>query len=259
MSILQTPYQDFNHFLLIFIRVGVILFLLPFFNSRKIQVMSKVGMSFGITILLYPVIDVLGTTAMPATTLGISRLIAGELIIGMILGLMVQVFFEGVKIMGEMVGFQTGLSIANIIDPQSGTQVPIFSNMAYLLAMILFLLLNGHHILLNALRGSFEIIQVGSLSLNPLLMQKMISHVGQMFVIGIKIGAPAIAALLFTKIVFGLITKFIPQMNIMIVAFPAQIAIGLLFFGISLRLVLVFIEEYVDHLETIMITTMKWI
>jgi len=258
VSILQTPYQDFNHFLLIFIRVGVILFLLPFFNSRKIQVMSKVGMSFIITILLYPVINV-RTTVMPATTLGIAQLIAGELIIGMLLGLMVQVFFEGVKIMGEMVGFQTGLSVANIIDPQSGTQIPVFSNMAYLLAMILFLLLNGHHILLNALRGSFEIIQVGSLSLNPLFMPKLISHVGQMFIIGIKIGAPAIAALLFTKIVFGLITKFIPQMNIMIVAFPAQIAIGLLFFGLSLRLLLMFIEKYVEHLETIMITTLKWI
>ena len=258
MIITDTPFQDFNHFLLIFIRVGVILFLLPFFNSRRIQVMSKVGMTFMIAILLYPVIDVRSST-MPAGTIGIAQLIGGELVIGMILGLIVQVFFEGVKIMGEMVGFQTGLSIANIIDPQSGMQLSIFSNMAYLLAMILFLLLNGHHVLLNALKGSFEVIQVGTLSLNPLFMQKMISHVGQMFVIGIKIGAPAIAALLFTKIVFGLITKFIPQMNIMIVAFPAQIAIGLLFFGISLRLVLVFIEKHVDGLETIMMSTMKWL
>ena len=258
MSIFETPYQDFNHFLLIFIRVGVILFLLPFFNSRKIQVMSKVGLTLIITILLYPVIKV-STATVPESILGLAQLIAGELILGMILGLMVQVFFEGVKIMGEMVGFQTGLSVANIIDPQSGTQMSIFSNMAYLLAMILFLLLNGHHILLSALRGSFDIIQVGTLSLNPLLMQKMISHVGQMFVIGIKIGAPAIAALLFTKIVFGLITKFIPQMNIMIVAFPAQIAIGLLFFGISLRLLLVFIEKYVDQLAPIMISTMRWV
>jgi len=257
VNIADTPFQDFNHFLLIFIRVGVILFLLPFFNSRRIQVMSKVGMTFMIAILLYPVVDV-RTSVMPAGTIGIAQLIGGELVIGIILGLIVQVFFEGVKIMGEMVGFQTGLSIANVIDPQSGMQLSIFSNMAYLLAMILFLLLNGHHVLLNALKGSFEILQVGTLSLNPLLMQKMITHVGQMFVIGIKIGAPAIAALLFTKIVFGLITKFIPQMNIMIVAFPAQIAIGLLFFGISLRLVLVFVEKHVDGLEAIMMTTMKW-
>ena len=256
MNIADTPFQDFNHFLLIFIRVGIILFLLPFFNSRRIQVMSKVGLTFIIAILLYPVID-LQPSAMPASTIGIVQLIGGELVIGMILGLMVQVFFEGVKVMGEMVGFQTGLSIANIIDPQSGMQLSIFSNMAYLLAMILFLLFNGHHVLLNALKSSFEIIQVGTLSLNPLFMQKMISHVGQMFVIGIKIGAPAIAALLFTKIVFGLITKFIPQMNIMIVAFPAQIAIGLLFFGISLRLLLVFVENHVDGLEAMMMTGMR--
>jgi len=255
---IQAPFQDFNHFLLIFIRVGVILFILPFFNSRTIPILSKVGLTFVIAMLIHPVIDK-QLTVMPTTVLGIAHLLVGELVVGMILGLVVQVFFEGVRIMGQLVGFQTGFAITNILDPQSGTQVSILSNMAYLMAMVLFLVLNGHHILLNALRESFNIIQVGGLNLSRQMLPELVKHAGEMFIIGIKIGAPAIAALIFAKVVFGLITKLIPQMNIMIVAFPLQIVIGLLFFGISLRLLLVFIEKFLGNLDTVLINTMKWI
>ena len=258
MSIVQTPFQDFNHFLLIFIRVGVILFILPFFNSRTIPTLSKVGLSFIMAILIYPVTEQ-QLTAFPTTVLGVAHLVAGELVVGMILGLLVQVFFEGVRIMGQLVGFQTGFAITNILDPQSGTQVSILSNMAYLMAMVLFLVLNGHHILLNALRESFDIIRVGGLSLNRLMLTELVKHSGDMFIIGIKIGAPAIAALIIAKVIFGLITKLIPQMNIIIVAFPIQIVVGLLFFGISLRLLLVFMEKFLANLDTVLINTMKWI
>ena len=258
MNIFHAPYHDFNHFLLIFIRVGVILFILPFFNSRSIPTMIKIGLTFIITILLYPVITV-QMINMPESALGMAQLVVGEVIVAMILGMMVQILFEGIKIMGQMVGFQTGFSISNVLDPQSGTQVSILSNMAYLMAVVIFLILNGHHILLNALKESFAIIPVGELNLNRDLMQKVVGHVGQMFVIGIKTGAPAIAALLFAKIVFGLVTKLIPQMNIMIVAFPVQIVIGLIFFSISLRLLLYFTEKYLSYLDSLLINTMKWI
>jgi flagellar biosynthesis protein FliR len=258
MNIIQTPFQDFNHFLLIFIRVGVILFVLPFFNSKTIPVILKIGLTFLIAMMIYPVTDV-QQGDFPTTVPGLAYLVAGELILGMILGVFVQIFFEGVRIMGQLVGFQTGFSITNILDPQSGTQVSILSNMSYFLAMVLFLVLNGHHILLNALRESFEIINVGALSLSRQMLREIVNHMGEMFIIGIKIGAPAIAALLFAKVVFGLITKLIPQMNIMIVAFPVQIVIGLIFFGISLRLLLIVMENFLGTLDTVLINTMKWI
>ena len=101
-----------------------------------------------------------------------AQLILAEVIIGMILGLMVQMFFEGVRMMGQMVGFQTGFAITNVLDPQSGIQVSIFANTAYLTAIILFLLLNGHHILLNAVKDSFDIINVGSWGLNVGMLKK---------------------------------------------------------------------------------------
>lgn len=258
MDVIQVTFQDFNRFFLIFIRVGVILFILPFFNSKVIPVLVKAGLTFLVSLAIWPVVRN-QITEFPVTVMGIVQLVTSELIVGMTLGFVSQIFFEGVRLMGETVGFQTGFSISNIIDPQNGTQVSILANLAYLMAVILFLLLNGHHVLLTALRESFEIIHVGELKLNRQILQEIVEHAGDMFIVGIKIGAPAIAVLLFSKAIFGLITKLMPQMNIMIVAFPVQIAIGLLFFGISLRALLFFMERYLGNLDKLLIHTMHWL
>ena len=90
------------------------------------------------------------------------------------------------------------------------------------------------------------------------MFNKIIPIYGDMFAVAIKIGAPAIAALLFTNLAFGLIVKLIPQMNIMIVAFPVQIIIGLIFFGVSLNVLLKFMEAYLKNLTPILINTMHW-
>jgi len=208
-----------------------------------------------VIIILYSVINH-EMIVFPETLWGVGQFILTEFIIGMILGLMVQLFFEGVRMMGQMVGFQTGFAITNILDPQSGVQVSIFSNFAYLVTMAIFLVLNGHHLALNAIRESFEIVHVGSLNLDRQIFQKMLFLSGDMFVIALKIGAPAIAALLFTKVAFALVTKLVPQMNIMIVAFPVQIVIGLIFFGITLNILLKFVENYLGGLDVLLIQTM---
>ena len=238
------------------IRISVILFMFPFFNARVIPVLIKAGLALMISMILFPVINH-EMIAYPNTLWEVIQLIITEFIIGMILGLMVELFFEGISMMGQVVGFQTGFAITNILDPQSGVQVSIFSNFAYLVAMVVFLVLNGHHIALSAMRQSFEIINVGSLNLNRQIFQRLLFLSGDMFVIALKIGAPAIAALLFTKVAFALVTKLIPQMNIMIVAFPVQITIGLIFFGITLNIILRFVENYLGGLDGLLIDTMK--
>jgi len=258
MDLLPVSYQEFKAFFLILIRVSAILFMFPFFNARIIPVLSKVGLTLAITIILFPVIDN-KMVEFPDTLWGMAQLVIAEFIIGMILGLLVQMFFEGVRIMGQLVGFQTGFAIANILDPQSGAQVSIIANMAYFVAIVLFLILNGHHILLSAMRESFEIINAGSIGLNQQILQRVMHVSGEMFVIAIKMGSPAIAALLFTMVAFGLITKLIPQMNIMIVAFPIKIVIGLLFFGISLNVLLRFMERYLGGLGSLLTNTMNWL
>lgn len=258
MDFFHIPYHEFGKFFCIFIRVSVVLFLLPFFNAKVIPMTVKIGLTLVIAMILFPVVHV-EAKAFPATLFELFRLVAAEAMVGIMLGFTIQIFFEGVRMMGQMVGFQTGFAITNIIDPQHGSQVSILANLSYWVAIVLFLTLNGHHILLKSLQESFEMIQVGAIQLNRQALQAAVDHSGRMFVVGIKIGAPAIAALLFTKVVFGLVTKLIPQMNIMIVAFPVQIVIGLLFFGISLNMLLFFIERYTGSLNGLLLQTMGWL
>ncbi|MBU1052884.1 MAG: flagellar biosynthetic protein FliR [Proteobacteria bacterium] len=255
MDLLNIQYSEIKIFLFILIRIGVILFMMPFFSSKVIPVMVKAGLTIILAIILFPVSGPY-TAVYPDSPLGMGILIIGELIIGLILGLLVQLFFEGIRIMGQIAGMQIGFSIANVLDPQSGIQSSILSNIAYLLAIVLFLILNGHHIIFNAIRESFAIIQPGSVHINKQVFTEVLKRSGEMFSIAIQIGAPVIATILFIQIAFGLITRLLPQMNVMVVAFPVQIATGLIFFGISLWVMLHFIEKYLGNLNTQLIKTM---
>ena len=257
MEFFSWPWKEVEFFLLILVRVGVVLFLFPFFSSRLIPLPCKAGLCLLFTAVFFPVVD-LGDTRLPASGVGVFRLLLSELAVGVILGLMVQVFFEAVRMMGELVGFQTGFAITNILDPQSGIQVSILANMAYLVALVLFLSLDGHHVFIRVLKESYEVLPVGAFTLKGEALMEWMGKFGEMFVLSVKMGAPAIVGLLFLKAALGLVTKAIPQMNVMIVAFPLQIVVGLFFFGISLRLLLMLTEKYLMDLGPLLMNTMAW-
>ena len=247
--------QTIERFFLILIRISVLIFMLPFFNSRIFPPLVKIGLAFFLSITLFPVVTTI-KTGFPETILELVALVAVEFTIGLILGLMVQLMFEGIRFMGHVVGFETGFAIANVFDPQSGGQISLFANFSYFTAMVLFLLINGHHVLIHAIKESFDILPMETLIINTQILGQMLSVSEQMFLIAIKIGSPAIAALLFTKVGFGLITKLIPQINIMIVGFPIQIAVGLFFFGVCLQVLMNFMGTYVKELGHFLVTTM---
>lgn len=257
MAFFSWPWKEVECFLLILVRVGIILFLFPFFSSRLIPVTCKAGLCLLITILFFPVVDP-GDARLPSTGAGIFQLMLSELVVGMVLALMVQVFFEAVRIMGQLVGFQTGFAITNILDPQSGIQVSILSNMAHLVALVLFLSLDGHHIFLQALKKSYEILPIGTFSLNGLVFEQGMAKFADMFALAVQMGAPALVVLLFLKAAMGMVTKAIPQMNVMIVAFPLQIVVGLFFFGVSLRVLLMVMEKYLLNLGPLLMNSIAW-
>jgi flagellar biosynthesis protein FliR len=247
MDFLQIPFKDFEIFFLVLIRVSVLLFLFPFFNSRLTPVMVKAGMAFLISFALLPIIEK-PTVQLGGDLFSLLRLIGAEFVLGLCLGMMVQLFLEAIRIMGQLIGFQAGFAVASMLDPQSGTQASILANIGYFVAITLFLVLNGHHILIGAVKDSFSVVPLGAISLSQPVYTKILKTAGDMFLIALKMGAPAVAALLFTQVVFGLVTKLIPQMNIMMVAFPIQTAVGLIFFGVCLSLLLPFMQRYLETL-----------
>lgn len=257
MELLSWPWRDVEVFLLILVRVGVVLFLFPFFSSRLIPLQCKAGLCVLLAALFYPVVSV-GETHLPTSAAGLGRLVLAELTVGAVLGFLVQIFFEAVSMMGQVAGFQTGFSITNIIDPQNGVQVSVLSNLASLVALTLFLALDGHHLFLQALKESYDIVPVGGLALREDPLLELMNRAGEMFTLSIRMGAPVIVGLLFMQAALGLLSKAIPQMNVMIVAFPLQIVLGLFFFGVSLKVVQMATEKYLAGLGPLLMNTLAW-
>jgi len=252
MEILSFSPDQLKVFFLILIRVSVVLYLFPIFGGNMLPGLAKSGLALLLSLMFMPVVAV-DPRLFPGTVFDFFILVVSELIIGLALGFTVQVFFGGVQLAGQMVGFQMGFAIINVLDPQTGTQVSIIDQIGYWVVLLVFLSLNGHHAVIAALAESFELVDIGVISLQQGLFVQLVRLSSDLFVTGIKIGAPAITALLFTSAAFGISAKFAPQMNILIAAFPVKIVVGLVFFGMSLQIVFGLTQSFLQSFYPLML------
>lgn len=249
--------QGFKLFLLVLARVSIVLFMLPIFGTTMFPTMVKAGLAMVISMLLYSVVQ-LDPDLLPETAMGMGIFLVSEAMIGLTLGLCVRLFFGSFQLAGEVIGFQMGFSMINVVDPQSGANVSLMEQLAYWVALLVFLAMNGHHIMLLSLVDSFELVQPGSFVFQQIMVDKVIFLGSQMFLLAIKIGAPVIAALLFTSVAFGLTAKFSPQMNVMIVAFPLKIIVGLVLFGLSLEIIIIVARTYIIEFRALFLKLLFW-
>lgn len=253
---LITP-QVFKPFFLILVRVSTFMFLFPIFNSRVFPVLIKVFLSLVITMLLYPVLKI-DVSVFPTNMIETLIMFFSEFVVGFSIGLSVSIFFAAVQFAGQLIGFQMGFSMINVIDPQSGSNISLVEQFAYWLVLLMFLIFNGHHLLIYSLTKSFELIAVGSIVFKKIVITKFFDMSFQIFVLGFKIGAPAIAALFFVNVGFGIMGKFAPQMNVMLVTFPVNIAVGLIFFIISVQIIYMITKPYVANYKNVVISILSF-
>jgi flagellar biosynthetic protein FliR len=160
-------------------------------------------------------------------------MILGEVLVGLSMGLLVQVVFAAVEFCGQLVGTQMGLSVANLFDPTAG-QMPLLAMFQNLLAMLLFVSLGIHHTFIRAIVDSYALLPVGNWHMSKGLMQFFITATSGLFVLAIKLAAPVMVALLMTSVLLGVMARSFPQMNIFMISFPLSIGIGFVVLGLSL-------------------------
>ncbi len=257
MDIINFSAGEYKVFILILIRISVILFLFPLFGSPVVPVLIKTGLAIVIAMILYPVLTV-DPSLFPVHTINFVPLVVAEIMIGMALSYSIHVFFGAVQFAGNIIGFQMGFSMINVVDPQSGTSISVMSQIGYLVVLLIFILLNGHHIILSAIVDSFRIINIGDIYLRTGLLDQLRLMVTGLFVLGLKIAAPAMATLLFTSAAFGICAKFVPQMPVLIVAFPVKIAVGLIMFGSTLQISGIMLQNYLGTFKTILSSILVW-
>jgi len=226
------------------VRIGMLMVFAPFFGSLTVSPRVKMGLTVALAALLYPAY---APRTFDFATLNWCRVIAGEVIVGLILGLTVTFVFEGAEVAGQILGFQLGYSLVNVIDPQTQVETPVLSTFHEGIVMLLFLQLGVHHWLLRALAKSFEYLPPGVASATLPATGALLHAAGTMLVIGVQIAAPALSATLLSDIVLGLVGKVSAQLPVLFMGLSVKALVGFLVVAGSLRFWPVLMERYFLH------------
>ncbi len=247
---LDVSIEQIQVFIMVFIRIGAVLFTIPIFGSNDFPKIAKVGLSLTIAWMLFqhvPVPEEIHGSRL--STYQILPAICSEIMIGIAIGIIARFIFEGIQLSGQLVGFQMGFGIVNVLDPVTGANFSIIAQIQNLLATLFFIALNMHHLFFKALALSFEKIPVFQCYLSVSVFTWIIALSSDIFIMAVKIGSPIIAILLFTTIALGLIAKGCPQINVFIVGFPLKIAAGLIGLALTLPMFSIMVQKAFAALE----------
>ncbi len=257
---MSLPFLSAEHieaFILVLLRVSAIVVTIPVISDKSVPARLKAALCILITLIIFPL--VLPKIPQPANypVLILMYHMAGEVMIGLIIGYAARLILAGIQMAGDMIGFQMGLSIANIIDPMTSEQVSIITELQYLMALLVFLAVDAHHIFFSAIIQSYSLLNPLAFHFSGSLMQSIFSFSQEMFVIAVKMAAPLMAVMLFTNVGLGIVARTVPQINIFIVGMPLQIAIGLIFLGLTAPMFVKMTQGYFLDFEGKLLTLLR--
>ena len=213
-------------FLLMLTRCSGIFMIAPFFGSLNIPVTIRAAAAFAFTLVLFPVVDGLGTVAAPPSVWAFAGAVLAELFIGWLIGFIAYVCFSAIHMAGKVMDMQVGFAVVNVMDPTSGQQIPLIGSLLYNLGIIVFLVTNGHHVIITALAESFRMVPLAAMQPNLSLTMLLVDFTNGIFVTGMKIAMPVTFAILLVNVALGILARTMPQMNIFVVGIPLQLMVG---------------------------------
>ncbi|MFQ5698190.1 MAG: flagellar biosynthetic protein FliR [Myxococcota bacterium] len=196
----------------------------PVFSQREIPRRYRILLAGGIAVGVLPGIS---PDALPADGAAVAWAMVGEVAVGFSIGLLARLTIAGFQLAGQLIGFQAGFAVAQAFDPDSGAQSPLLSALYVNLVTVLFLLLDGHHLLIRALAASYDGFPLGSHLDAGLLARALIASSGTMFEIGARVAAPVTGVLLLANASIGFLNRLMPQLGIFNIGFPMTVAAGL--------------------------------
>ena len=249
-------YNDILLFLLLFARIFTAMTIFPILGSTSVPIQVKIFTSIVLAILIYSSVE--GTVQMGEwSAVAFIFNVSKEVVIGLLLGFIPTLMFAAIDLAGHLISMQMGLAIVNVYNPQTQDQASVISQFQVFVASMIFLAIDGHHLLLEGLFQSFRVVPVISLKLQAGLFDFSMGMATELFISAIKIGAPVVISLLLTSVALGLVARAVPQMNVFIVGMPLNIGVGFIIIAISLPIFAYVFDHMVNHLEQDMITVLK--
>jgi flagellar biosynthetic protein FliR len=218
---------------------------MPLFGASNIPMQVRIVLIMLLTGLIYPVASVFD----PAGILSLWDLsfhILMETLIGLSISIAMAIVYNAIYLAGMVVDTNIGFSMVNVISATDETEIPLTANLFYIMAIMLFLISNAHHRVLEAIWQCFKVIPLGQGFLNLGIIDIFNMIFVQSFIIGIKISAPFLLTILVADVILGLLSKAMPGFNVFMVGMPAKILIGFSMLYIMIPYIsriLVFINE----------------
>lgn len=232
MDILDISLIEFQRFLIIFFRVTGFVFMMPFFESQFLPFTSKIGLSFFITLIVFP-IAVFEFTSPSLWHFGLFCI--SEAIIGILIGFCSKIIIYSASFAGQIVDNQNSLLMTDDMEPFFNLPATVSGKVYLLLFMMIFFYIEAHHFFIRTMISSFQTVPPGGANFtSESLVSIIIELTSLVFVFGIKFAAPVLSVLIITTVVLGVLSRTIPQLHIFIVGIPLKIGISMVFLIISL-------------------------
>lgn len=231
MDIIQFILANSSTFLFVLIRTGAILFTAPIFGAFNVPMQVKMGLTFMIALILTPLT---AFVPMPETIISLVISLAGELFIGAAIGLCVKFVFSGIEFAGQIASFQMGIGMASAYDPINSAQITVLGKMMSILMLLIFLSVNGHLMVIMALKKSFDVIPPYGFRLSATLMDSLLVFSKEIFILAVKFSAPVVAVLIFVNVAMGIMARAVPQLNMFVIGFAITITVGFIMIAISM-------------------------
>ena len=247
MGIFDLGPLESEKFLFVMFRVGALVLFTPILGSGQVPSRVKIGLILFISIAVFPMVN---STPMPQPKglFELTTYLFSEMTIGLAVAYSARLLFTAVQIAGTVVDFQMGFGVVNVIDPQTETQVSVTAQFQNILAILIFLAADAHHIIIQAIVESFYLINPSQINFSTFTPEIILMLFKATFITAVKIAAPIMAILFFISVGLGLVARTVPQMNVFIVGFPLQIGVGLLMVGLSMSFFSIVVQGQIEQL-----------
>jgi len=221
-------YSNIDVFMAVFVRVMGFFIILPVTTGQNLPVPVRIMLSLGVALLAF----ISGAVELPPYDFSVAGFVVfllTEFLVGFIIGLVVSVIFSIFHFVGQLVDFQIGFGMVNVMDPFGMQQAPVTGNLYFLIASVFFVTSGAIHMVIRALFDSFSIIGLGRGQVlgNADLAGRFINMMVDYFYLGLRMALPVVGTILTIDIVLGILVKAVPNMNVFVVGLPIKVLAGL--------------------------------
>lgn len=255
MAAQELGFKSFVLFLLVLARVMGIFTQAPIFASHHIPRQGRVALSVICAMAIFSVVPF--PKEFPLHLINLVLLILNQILVGLIIGYLSFIIMAGFQFAGELMDIQLGLSSAASFDPASGGTSNLLRRFQFYIAMLIYLIINGHHHLLRAIFKSFELVPVTGFTFTGNMIEHLIAISGDMFILAVQISAPVLASLFITQAALGLLARVAPQMNVFMMSFPLNMLVGMTLLAVSLPLINIAFRQYLEKYDIYLVDLIR--